>query len=303
LRDKTPVFGIIGPWNMILSFHPLITGDENINCAGRPPGPEEKEAISRSKAVFVPEGVREDLYRLCRSVCPLVWPNFDLRFNYPGKVGQALLFATLGLPRPRSIVFPSVADFLKNRGGALPLPFVLKMNLGGQGSGIFPATDRKEQTQALAALAEAERQGRFGFVQQELIDHGGRDLRAAVIGRKIIAYWRQAPDGQGFLTNVAQGGRIDFDSDPHRLNLGVQAVKDLTGRTGINLAAFDLVFDRRSESPRPLFLEINYFFGRTALGGSMAYYRLVRQAARQWLKEHGLRRGRVRSRPRYTRRD
>jgi len=288
---------------MILSFHPLITGDENINCAGRPPAREEKDAVYEARAVFLPEGVREDLYRLCRSVCPLVWPNFDLRFDYPGKVGQALLFAALDLPRPRTIVFPAVSDFLKSRGGALPRPFVLKMNLGGQGSGVFLATDRREQAQALAGLAEAERQGRFGFVQQEWIDHGGRDLRAAVIGRKIIAYWRHAQEGQGFLTNVAQGGRIDFDSDPRLLRLGVQAVRDLTERTGINLAAFDLVFDRRSETPRPLFIEINYFFGRTALGGSMAYYRLVRQAARQWLKEHGLQRGRVRSRPRYTQRD
>lgn len=282
---------------MILSFHPVITGEENINCAGRPPGPEEKEAIFRARAIILPQGVREDLYRLCRAVCPLVWPNFDLRFDHPGKAGQSLLFAALDLPRPRTIIFPSVRDFKHRRGGALARPFVLKTNLGGQGRGVYLVTSQAEQRKVLKIL------GQGPFIQQELIDHGGRDLRVVLIGGQAIAYWRWAPPGEAFLTNVSKGGLVDFESDPDLIRLGVQAVRDFAAETGVNLAAFDLMFDRNASKVQPLFIEINYYFGRTALGGSMDYYRLLRQAAARWLKDHGLKRGRVRSRPKYSQRD
>gem|GEM_PF-5974683 len=71
----------------------------------------------------------------------------------------------------------------------------------------------------------------------------------------------------------------------------------------MNPAGFDRVYDRQSPGCGPLFLEIDYYFGRRAPGGSMAYYRLLRGAARRWLKSRGLERGRVRSRPRYSGKD
>ena len=80
-------------------------------------------------------------------------------------------------------------------------------------------------------------------------------------------------------------------------------VREFCARAGVNLAGFDLLFDRSAPAPRPLFLEINYYFGRRALGGSEAFYRLLEKAAGQWLAAHGLRRGPVRSRPLYTSRD
>ncbi|MBU2546972.1 MAG: hypothetical protein KKB20_01050 [Proteobacteria bacterium] len=152
--------------------------------------------------------VREDLYRPCRAGCARVWPNFDLCFDWPGKVGQALIFARLGLPRPSTVVFPSVADFHRRKGGGLPRPFVRKTNLGGQGEGVFKVQDTSDQRTALERLAEAERAGRGGFVQQALIDHGGRDLRVVPVGDGTVAYGRWAPPGESFLTHVSTGGRF-----------------------------------------------------------------------------------------------
>ena len=217
--------------------------------------------------------------------------------DHSGKAGQSLLFAALDLPRPRTIIFPSVRDFKHRRGGALARPFVLKTNLGGQGRGVYLVTSQAEQRKVLKIL------GQGPFIQQELIDHGGRDLRVVLIGGQAIAYWRWAPPGEAFLTNVSKGGLVDFESDPDLIRLGVQAVRDFAAETGVNLAAFDLMFDRNASKVQPLFIEINYYFGRTALGGSMDYYRLLRQAAARWLKDHGLKRGRVRSRPKYSQRD
>ena len=268
---------------MILSFNPVIVADENIICAGRAPGPEELAALGRAQAIILPQGVREDLYRLCRGVCPLVWPDYDLRFSWPGKVGQALLFGRYGVSRPATMVYPSVGDFL--RLSRLEKPYVLKNNLGGQGSGVFLVETGEQLAEALGFLEQAERMGRGGFIQQELVDHGGRDLRVVVIGGETIAYWRWAGEGSGILTNLAAGGREDFDSDPDLIERGKRAVRDFCDRTGINLAAFDVMFRVGDRDCAPLFIEINYFFGRQALGGSFEFYKLLERAAHNWLKE------------------
>ena len=287
---------------MILSFNPVILGEENINCAGRPPGKKEIEAVRRAAAVFVPQGIREDLYRLCRAACPLVWPNYDLRFSYPGKVGQSLLFSRFDLHRPRTVVFPSIRDFNRSKGGGLPRPYVLKTNLGGEGRGVYLVRTKADETAALKAVAQSGGPG-GGFIQQEFIDHGGRDLRVVVIGDRISAYWRLAPKGEKFLTNLSVGGTADFHSDPELMEAGIAAVREFSERAGVDLAGFDLLFDSAVKAPQPLFLEINWYFGRKALGGSEDYYKVLKRSASGWLKKHGLKRGPVRSRPRYGQRD
>ena len=50
----------------------------------------------------------------------------------------------------------------------------------------------------------------------------------------------------------------------------------------------DFVFPISEKDPEPLFLEINYYFGRRGLGGSENYYQLLHQAIRDWLEEEGL---------------
>ena len=281
----------------------MITGEENLNCAGRSPGPEERAAVLKAQAVFVPQGARQDLYQLCRSACPLVWPNLDARFEYPGKVGQALLLARLDLPRPKTVVFPSTRDFARRRGGALPRPFVLKSDLGGQGGGVWPVRTKAEETRALTYLAQAEKLGRGGFVQQEMIEHGGRDLRVAVIGQTVKAYWRIAPPEENFYTNLSAGGQADFDSDPDLMKQGVETALKLVRAANLDLAGIDVMFDARAAEPEPLLIEINWYFGRQALGGSEAFYRVLKKEAARWLKIQGLKRGPVRSRPQYSQKD
>jgi ribosomal protein S6--L-glutamate ligase len=288
---------------MILSFHPIIIGEENINCAGRPPGGEELDALRRASAVILPQGVREDLYRLSRAICPLVWPNYDHRFNFPGKIGQALLFSRLKVPRPRTVIHPSVQDFDRRKAGALPFPYVLKTNADDQGRGIYPVFNRRDMKSAIGDLLQAENEGRIGFVQQERIDHGGRDLRVVVTEDRITAYWRVAKSEDSFMTNLSTGGQPDFESHPEEAEVGRRAVRTFCRNTGINLAGFDVMFDRRADSLQPLFIEINWFFGRRALGGSEQYYRLLKSAVHRWLADHGLKVGSVRSRPRYGQRD
>ena len=68
---------------------------------------------------------------------------------------------------------------------------------------------------------------------------------------------------------------------------GERAAEKFSKATGINLAAIDFVFPMIERDPDPLFLEINYYFGRQGLGGSETYYRLLHEAIQDWLRKAG----------------
>ncbi len=161
-------------------------------------------------------------------------------------------------------------------------PLILKANSGGEGAFVFLIHSGQELIGKLDLLPKGPSL-RNGFILQERINHGGKDLRVVVLFDTLYAYWRIQPDPDNFLTNKSQGGLIDFEGDVFLKDRAVLAVKGFCERTGINLAAFDILFDRGDKSSIPLFLEINYYFGRRGLGGSMQFYEMFEQAADRWL--------------------
>ena len=96
---------------MILSFHPCIDADVNVIVAGRAPGPEEESLVKRADAIILPQGVRQDLYNLCRSNSERVFPNYYCRFKYPGKIGDISLFHSLGVAYPKTLIFHNVSHY------------------------------------------------------------------------------------------------------------------------------------------------------------------------------------------------
>jgi len=278
---------------MILSFHPCYVADVNRLCAGRDPGEADLDAIRSADAVVLPQGCRESLYRMARQNNAHVFPNYDARFDYPGKTGQARLFKKLDAARPRTWIFENTEQF-RHRGAAIQaagFPLVLKLDWGGEGETVFLLRTNADLKRAIATAADYERTGQAGFVVQRFVPHGHRSLRVAVIGRTRTAYWRVQEPTVAFGTSVAKGARIDTGTDSHLIRMGQDLVDDFCLRSGIDLAGFDLIFEetaRGDENPRPLFLEINYFFGRTGLGGSDRFYGLLEAAIDRWLADLGL---------------
>lgn len=275
---------------MILSFHPCIDADVNVIVAGRAPGAEEKFLVKRgADAIILPQGVRQDLYGLCRSNCKRVFPNYDHRFQHSGKIGDILLFRKFGFSHPKTVVFRSVEHYLgqfpieRNR-YPFPFPFVLKGNYGGEGRMVFSIRDDKQLQITLAQLGSMEGNGLQGFIAQQLINHGGRDVRVIVLYDRLLSYWRVQNDPGQFLTNLSAGGIIDRDSDRTLLTKAENFVHRFCQQTGINLAGFDLFFDVQDKLFQPLFVEINYWFGRKFFGSSEAYYDELKKAARSWLE-------------------
>jgi ribosomal protein S6--L-glutamate ligase len=270
---------------MVLSYHPMLRGDRKRLCAGRDPGEVDLRLMRQATAILLPQGCRESLYQAARASTARLFPDYTCRFAYPGKTGDIRMFRCYGVAHPRSWVFSSVSSCPASFWLQIPYPAVVKGSHGGEGNQVFLASGPHEVRPIVDLLGSIERGGFGGFVVQELVPTDGRDLRVVVIGNRFMSYWRVQPDQANFLHNLAQGARVDADSDPHLQEAGVTAVADLCRRTGINLAGFDLLFPCRNGtvSDRPLFLEVNYYFGRTGLGGAKRFYKLLQEAAREWL--------------------
>jgi ribosomal protein S6--L-glutamate ligase len=98
----------------------------------------------------------------------------------------------------------------------------------------------------------------------------------AVIGERVLSYWRICDGQPGFHTNVSKGAAIDACSDPALKGQAERLVAAFCRRTGIDLAGLDVIFDVEANPPRPLLLEINYYFGRVGWGAD-AYHRSWRR--------------------------
>jgi len=274
---------------MILSFHPCFVADANLIVAGREPGPDELAAILAARAVILPQGCRKPLWTMAHENCRHVFPDYRARFEFPGKTGQAAFFKTLNAPFPPSRVYSTLADYYRQhppgQGSApLPFPFVFKFDWGGEGQTVSLIASPGDLGRQLDSAAEFEKTGQAGFVLQPYIPHDGRALRVVVIHRQLVSYWRVQPSKDTFGTSLASGARVDSDSDPDLQALGKTAVQTVCAQTGINLAGFDILFDSSRPRPVPVFLEINYFFGRTGLGGSEAFYKLLVPQIDAWIK-------------------
>ena len=274
---------------MIVSFHPMFEADKNIICAGREPDADDLAAIMAAEAVILPQGCRQSLYEMARDNCRHVFPGYEARFNYPGKIGQMQLFQKNGTAHPQTETYASLEDFRRQYGGepkdiAFELPWVFKFDWGGEGETVFLINSREDLKTILQKAADFERSGQKGFLLQEYIPTDGKTLRVVIIGRTLISYWRIQEDTAAFLSSVSRGARIDADLEPERQNAAKDLVKSLCNKTGINLAGFDVIFAPDKQDTKPLMLEINYFFGRRGLGGSDAFYIILKKEIDNWVE-------------------
>ena len=273
---------------MILSFHPCFVADAQIILADRKLSGEDRRLIQAADAIILPQACSLPLYKACVNSKAHVFPDNALRFKYPGKVGQSSLFEKLKIPHPVTKRWPSVRqfrDYLKAENGPpQEMPFFLKEDKSHEGDGVFFVSDK---TSLEAALMRLEKIGPDGFISQELIPCGGNALRAVVLNKRIITYWKKADPSHGFIATVSHGSNVDKKWKPELQEKGRAQAEWICEKTGINLAAFDFVFNPDHPDPQPFILEINYYFGRRGLGGSLRYYRLLLKAAQEWLKEKG----------------
>ena len=275
---------------MILSFHPRVKGNINLRLPLKGLfSDKETRLIASASAIVATQSIKVHQYEFCRRHCVNLFPDYTSRFGFEGKYGNIQLFRKFNAPHPETTCYGSVEDFklrhFRNHKPLMPFPFVLKGDRGGGGWAVFLIKNRHSLMKELDILDDGRLHPTRRFVAQAFVPHGGRDLRVVVVGRITKAYWRCQHKPGEFRNNVGRGAVINHHLDPELKEKGIRCVEGFCSKTGINLAAFDVLFDRSRPEPEPLLSEINFLFGRKGLGGSPRFYDLLNQAVQQWARE------------------
>ena len=127
------------------------------------------------------------------------------------------------------------------------VPLVMKLLQGTQGQGIVLAETRKAAESVMSAFRQLEADI---LVQEFIKESSGTDIRALVVGNRVVAAMRRiAPDGE-FRSNVHRGGKAEHVKlNPEEEKLAVVAAQVL----GLRVAGVDLMRSNRG----PLVLEVN----------------------------------------------
>jgi ribosomal protein S6--L-glutamate ligase len=158
---------------------------------------------------------------------------------------QLLSRAGVGLPVTTFAHDARHAQGLIDRVGGTPL--IVKLLEGTQGVGVVLAETRKAAESVIAAFRQLDANI---LVQEFIKEAGGSDLRAIVIGGKVIAAMeRHAAPGE-FRSNLHRGGKAEkVKLTAAERKTAVQAARAL----GLNVAGVDMLRSHRG----PLVLEVN----------------------------------------------
>lgn len=158
---------------------------------------------------------------------------------------QILSRHDIGIPatafvRRKDDVMPAIARV----GGA---PVIVKLLEGTQGIGVILA----DTANVAAAIVETLQSAKQNVLIQKFVaESRGKDVRALVVGNKVVAAMRRSAQGQEFRSNVHRGGttaQIDLDETYQRT--AVHATQIM----GLRLAGVDML--EGAEGPQVL--EVN----------------------------------------------
>ncbi|HRP35425.1 MAG TPA: 30S ribosomal protein S6--L-glutamate ligase [Gammaproteobacteria bacterium] len=210
------------------------------------------ERLPRFDAVIPRIGASVTFYALA------VLRQFEVMGVYPANESVAIgrsrdklrslqLLARAGIGMPVTAFAHSPIDtktLVRLVGGA---PLVLKLLEGTQGRGIVLAETNKAAESVIDAFRELD--ANF-LVQQFIREAGGADIRAFVVGDRVVAAMlRQAKEGE-FRSNLHRGGSASIVKlSPAERATAVRAARTI----GLNIAGVDIVRGKDG----PLVLEVN----------------------------------------------
>ncbi|MCS7279661.1 MAG: hypothetical protein NZ530_06350 [Thermodesulfobacteriaceae bacterium] len=254
---------------MVVSFLPTFKGDYNF-FQFEPWDENFFKILSQAKVVIFPPTVTQDLYFYAKNLNLSVFPEYSLRFLYPGKIGQIMLLKALNLPHPQTILIPRICGLEENlyqRTLKLTFPLVLKGNWGNEGEEVYFLDKDEDFQRVLKKIKLWEISGRYGFLIQEYIETPF-DARVILIGDKSFIFFRKG----GFKKNLVQEGEV-IPCPEKKLKRKLENLIELIrSKTGFNLVAIDFLF----KEGEPLISEFNFVFGRRILGEKKYEYYLKR---------------------------
>lgn len=137
-----------------------------------------------------------------------------------------------------------VPDAIRRAGGP---PVVVKLLQGTQGVGVVLAESERAATSVVEAFHGLDQNI---LIQQFVREANGADIRALVVGRRVVAAMRRQAKAGEFRSNLHRGGTAEaFRLSPEYRRVAVTAARVL----GLGVAGVDLLPGEGG----PLILEVN----------------------------------------------
>ena len=169
---------------------------------------------------------------------------------------QILSRHDIGIPR---------TAFVRNRKDVLPAiervggaPVVIKLIEGTQGVGVILAESDKIAEAIIETLHGAQQNV---LIQKFVAESKGKDVRAFVVGDRVVAAMRRVAQGQEFRSNVHRGGKAEpIELTPEYEATAVQAAQIL----GLRVAGVDML----ESNSGPQVMEVNSSPGLEGIEGA-----------------------------------
>jgi len=149
------------------------------------------------------------------------------------------------IPMPRTYI-SSTSDAAKDLLRKVNYPIVMKFPHGTQGKGVMFADSIASASSLLDALGALNQP----FIIQEYVETGGSDVRALVVGEKVIAAMRRSSDSEDKRANLHAGGKGEsIQLSREAMNIALDTAKCL----GAEICGVDIL-----EGPTgPVVIEAN----------------------------------------------
>lgn len=151
----------------------------------------------------------------------------------------------IGIPKTNFVTSKKdVLPAIQRVGGA---PVIIKLIEGTQGIGVLLAESTKS-AEAIIELLQSQKQN--VLVQKFVAESKGKDIRALVVGDRVVAAMRRVAQGQEFRSNVHRGGIAEaVELDEQYRQTAVRAAQIL----GLRVAGVDML----EGTDGPQIMEVN----------------------------------------------
>lgn len=166
------------------------------------------------------------------------------------KLRSMQLLAKAGVSIPKTVFSRNSADIddlIEKLGGA---PVIIKLARGTHGNGVVLAETKKAAKSVLQAFYLTNEDGTNVLLQEFIKESAGTDIRALVVGGRVVASMQRQSLDDDFRSNLHKGGegtKIKLTEEERKMC--VKAAKAM----GLNVAGVDFMRSDRG----PLVLEVN----------------------------------------------
>ncbi len=165
------------------------------------------------------------------------------------KLRAAQILAKYDVDTPKTLVSRNTSD-IDDLIEQIGLPVIIKLASGTHGNGVILADTRKAAKSALQAFYLYNEDGTNILLQEFIKESAGTDIRAFVVGNRVIASMQRASLDDDFRSNLHQGGLgTPIKLTDQEKKVAIKAAKAM----GLRICGVDLMRSSRG----PLVLEVN----------------------------------------------